>query len=440
MRCFRIFSLACIVTAALATSHPPAWADWADRARALPAEFAADALLRIAAAPGLTDVAWKRQTLEDAFHLAAGAQQPYARRNWKGTPANLFDKASAQGLDACTLQCRVVDALLPIDYKKARELFSEMPAPRIAPLTCNEALVADVFTFYATLGEVASRAFNAKEVADEEPFHLMQRFAADLSSPVQAAPIARMLTSASLKPPQFEALVTSFAGALQQLSGDGRSFAAAVNGETDAAISGLAAECARRHINAQPLQEAWHAYQARDLKSARCATADDAKAEAAGKCESPECRRLAAQFAGFVMGANGVALTPEQKSTSEWGGKLRQYLSALADWTGGDDPVEFFQAKSDFYGELFELAPNGPERAMLLSSLLMWLQQNGYQRDHRVEWFYPVNTLLIQAFADPHGMQTTIRELLNSPDPVVSFYAQLEQVLPRPVEHMIGLL
>ena len=140
------------------------------------------------------------------------------------------------------------------------------------------------------------------------------------------------------------------------------------------------------------------------------------------------------------MGANGVALTAEQKSTSEWGGKLNQYLSSLADWTSGDDPVEFFQAKSDFYDELFERAPKGPERGALLTSLLTWLQQNGYQRDHRVEWFYPVNTLLIQAFADPHGMQTTIRELLNSPDPVVSFYAQLEQMLPRPVEHMTGLL
>jgi hypothetical protein len=107
-------------------------------------------------------VAWKRQTLEDAFHLAAGAQQPYALRNWMGTPANLFDKAYAQGLDACTLQCRAVDALLPLDYKRARELFSEMQAPRIAPLTCSDALVANVSIFYATLGEVASRAFSAK--------------------------------------------------------------------------------------------------------------------------------------------------------------------------------------------------------------------------------------------------------------------------------------
>jgi len=448
-----VFAGLAAVTNASAASRPPIFADLADSARAQPAEFAADALLRIADAPTAIDVAWEREVLEDAFHLAAGAQQPFARRNWTGNPVSPLDKAYAQGLDACTLQCKAVHGMLAIDYKKARELFGEIPPPQIPRLSCGDALVYDVSIFYATVGEVAARAFNAKEVAEQKPFHLLQRYAADVTSPAQVAPVARMLAGASLKPAQFEDLVDSFAGALAQLSGDDRSFSATISDDADTALAGLPSVCARARINAQPLLEAWRAYVARQFGGARCADSVargpngdvtpagvDGKARPAAPCESLQCQQLAAQFTTLIMAPNGYALTPEQKSTTEWAAKMRQYLAALADWKEDDNPVDYFQYESRFYCDLFNVAPNGPERDLLLSTLLTWLQRNGYQRDHRAEWFYPVNTLLIHAFADPVGMKTTIRELRRSPDPVIALYTQLEQLLPRSLEGMIGLL
>lgn len=415
-----------------AAARPPALVDLADLARGQPPEFAADALLRIADAPNLTDVAWKREIIEDAFHLAAGAQQPFARARWKGSPAGLFDKAYAQGLDALTLQSKAVDAMLAIDFKKARELLGEIPAPRIPRLTCDDALVYDVSIFYDTAGEVAGRAFSAKEAAQEKPFQLLERYAADATSPAQAAPIARMLAGASVKREQFEALVNSFAGALGQIPGDDRSFSAAM-ADADAAMASLAAECARRRINRVPLVDAWGAYKARQPGGARCA-------QPADECQSPQCRQFAAQFQDLIMSPAGFALTLEQKATSEWGSRLRQYLAALADWKQDDDPVEYFHAKSQFYGVLFEVTPNGAERDLLLRSLLGWLQQNGYQRDHPAEWFYPVNRLIIKAFADPVGMKAAIAELRRSPDPAIALYAQLEQLLPRQMDLTFGLL
>ena len=439
------------------TKHRSVFDDLADRARSLPAEFAANALLRLAEAPALTDVAKKRGILEDAFELAAGAQQPFARRNWTGSPGSLFDKAYAQGLDACTLQCRAVHDMLAIDYRKAREMFGEVQPPHIPRLDCEDALVYDVSIFYVTAGEMAARAFNAKEVADEEPFQLLLRYAGDLTSPAQLAPIARMLVTASLKPAQFEALLGSFAGALEQVEGDDRSFSGTVPGDASAAIADLSAECARRKINAQGLQAAWQAYLARQLSGARCAdsvarrpqpslgagvkpASIDGKAQPAGECKSPECRKLATQFSSLIVGPNGFGLTPEQKMTSEWGGRLQQYLAALAEWTEDDDPVEYFQAKSRIYSDLYNVTPNGPNRDLLLSTLLIWLQGNSYQRDHRVEWFYPVNTLIIHAFADPRGMRRTMLALQRSADPVIALYAKLEQLLPRPMAGTIGLL
>lgn len=436
----RFLVCAWVAAGASATTHRSIFADLADRARDLAPEFAADALLRIAAAPAVTDVAWKREILEDAFHLAAAAQEPFARRNWTGSPGGRFDKAYAQGLDASTLQSKAVWAMLAIDFKKARELFGEIPPPRIPRLTCDDALVYDVSSFYTTVGEVAARAFSPKEVADEEPVHLLLAYAADVTSPAQAAPVARMIAAASLKPAQFEALVNAFAGALAQLAGDDRSFTAAIAGGGEAAIADLSAECARRRTNAQPLTQAWRAYMARQTGDTRCADSAKDGPKSTGQCASPECRKLAAQFARLVVGPNGYGLTPEQKATSEWGGELRQYLAALADWTADDDAIEYFQAKSRFYGDLFNLAPAGPERDLLLATLLSWLQGNAYRYDHSVEWFYPVNTLIIHAFADPVAMQRTVRDLRRCADPVIALYAQLEQLLPRPVEGTIGLL
>jgi hypothetical protein len=330
--------------------------------------------------------------------------------------------------------------MLAIDYKKARELFGEIPAPLLARLTCEDTLVSDVSIFYLTVGDVAARAFTAKEVAREEPFRLLQRYASDVTSPMQAAPIARMLAAASLRPPQLEALVASFAGVLGQLSGDDRSFSAAVAGDTDSAISALAAQCARRKVNGQPVVDAWQGYVTRQLGASKCADSAILEARPSGQCDSLECRHLATQFAGLVMAPNGYGLTTEQKQTSEWGAKFLQYLADLADWTQADDPVEYFQYKGRFYSELFNLTPNGPGRDLVLSTLLGWLQQNGYQRDHRVEWFYPVNALIVQAFGDAAGMKTTVRELRRSTDPVISLYTQLEQLLPRPVGGTLGLL
>ncbi|MGC9946785.1 MAG: hypothetical protein ABSF64_10495 [Bryobacteraceae bacterium] len=53
----------------------------------------------------------------------------------------------------------------------------------------------------------------------------------------------------------------------------------------------------------------------------------------------------------------------------------------------------------------------------------------GPERDHRVEWFYPVHTLIIHSFGDAAGMQATVRELRRSADPVIAMYAHLEELL-----------
>jgi hypothetical protein len=454
----------CLAAGAWAAPRPPALAALADRTRSLPGEFAAGALLRIAGSPQAKDPAWRRELIESAFQLAAGAQEPFARRRWTDSPRGMFDKAFEQGLDACTLQCRAVEAMLALDRKRAREMFAEIPPPQIPRLSCEDGLVWDVSVFYSTLGEIAATA--------DRPSELLERYVPDLTSPVQAGPIARMLAGAPLKPAQLEELVNSFAGALRELSGDDRSFSATIATDADAgAVLGLASACAQRQINSVALLEAWRTYLTRHLGGTRCAdsgspatavryfnenmrggalppiTDDEArpaktegKAHAAGACVSPECRQLGETFRQLVLGPTGLALTAEQRAGAEWGERLKQYLAALADWKDDDHPAEYFRWKCGLYSQLFDALPNGPDRDAVLNALLGWLERSDYQREHRVEWFYPVNLLIIRAFADPVGMKTTARELRNAADPVISLYAQLEQALPRPLERTVGLL
>ena len=75
--------------------------------------------------------------------------------------------------------------------------------------------------------------------------------------------------------------------------------------------------------------------------------------------------------------------------------------------------------------------PNGPDRAAILRGFLDFLQRNSFQRESRLEWFLPVNSMVARVSLDPAGMGDLLRDLSNSPDPIISLYAALEQLVPR---------
>ena len=463
-----------------------------DRARAVPAEFAADALIRLAA----SDQAKPEQKLallEEAFRRAAGAQQPLKKRS--GTAARtgsaaFLDRAFAQDLDANTLQCRAVRAMLPLDRKKARELFRDIPRPQLKRLTCDDGLVFDVSAYYETLGELANSAFTPAEVAEDEPFKLVNGYVQGLQSAVEAVPVARLLTGASLKPPQLGALVMAFSAALKDLAGDDRSFSFTVSraGRIGQQVAALAARCARLDISATPLLEGYRAYLVRHLGAARCADgADQAMAfgraaepdeelaqdpvryfneklrneavkaiapdeavpskleGAAGglrSCEGQACQQVAQLYRGLILGPDGLPYGADKKAGSEWQGKVKEYLAALAEWK--DDPVsttaEYFQDKCRYYSDLFNLLSNGPDRVAALRAFLDFLKLNSFQRESRIEWFLPVNSLVARVSLDPLGLGDLLRDLRNAEDPVISLYAALEQTVPRPPGSRLSIM
>jgi hypothetical protein len=466
-----------------------------DAARAAPAEFAADAMIRIAALDQL-DKARRIELLEQAFRRASGAQQPYKRHATflqPNSPSGFLNRAYGQELDAMSLRLRAIEALLPLDAKKARDLFLEMPPPKTPRLTCDGFLIYDVGRFYDTLGSVARQAYTAQEVQAGEPIRLMERLAGAITSPVQVAPVARVLAAASVKDADFGALTATFAEALGKISGDDRSFAYSLTAARQ--ILALVEESKRRQLSPLPLLEAYRLYLIDNLSAARCADdssmmgstssfgfvsgqAIDQEAQdtvaffnqrlrtaplqpireeestpsrlegvATGlrTCEDAECRAIAAQYRGLVLGENGSPYTPGQKYTPAWRGKVRELLAALSRWAEsapGTRPTaaDHFRMKSGAYGDLLNLVFDGPDREPVTRAMLDYLKQNPYQRENRMEWFLPVNALIGRVAMDPVGKGRVAEVLGKVDDPTITLYENLETVAPRTPDRIMPLL
>jgi hypothetical protein len=413
----------------------------------------------------------------------------------RGLSTTLAANAAAQELDAGSLRSRAVRALLAVDKRRARELFQEIPAPQIPALTCADHLAWDVSLFYQTLGEVVSSTFTAQEIRQEEPLKLLERYTRGIGSPVEVGPVARVLASAPLAADAFANLVTVFSGSLKALSGDPRAFRHAVwKNDAGAAISELAAACRRRQMPATALLDAYRTFLVRHFRGTACGAgtpisagvsfgissvqqpeadsplpaaarffnaslrpeggaelppiseeeARPAKIEAVPPpdraCEGQECKDLGSRLNALLTSREGRGLSPEERNAAEWRARLKEYLAAVAAWEGDPalSPLDLFRNKCKLYSDLFNLVPNGPDRDLVLSMFLGYLQQN--RPAERAEWLLQINTLIARIFFDPLGLSHTLDLLHNSADPVIALYADLERFAPQPPGRIFALL
>lgn len=464
-----------------------------DSARAAPGEFAADALIRIAALDQL-DKARKIELLDQAFQRASEAQQPYKRRAAAvrlDGPMGFLNRAYDQDLDGLSLRLRAIEIMLPLDGRKARDLFLQISPPQVPKVECKEILVYDVGRFYAVASKIASRTFSPKEVQQHEPARMLERFAGAIASPVQVAPVAGMAMEAGLKDEEFQSLVTMFAGQLGKISGDDRSYSYAAR-TVGVQIYRLLEECKRRQVSPLPLLEAYRLYLVANLSAKRCAdddvmqgggssfglstgvTVDQAAADAvaffnqslrvppiqalqdeeispAGQegtasglrsCQDPECVAIEGQYRGLIFDAGGLPYTPDQRSKPEWQTKLREFLSAMAEWkqSTGITEAAYYREKSGTYGDVLNLAINTPVRDEVVSAVLDFAVQSRFQTENRVEWFLPVNSLMGRISLDPLGLAKTADALRKIEDPLIALYLNLETVAPRDPAAVMKLL
>lgn len=455
-----------------------------ESARAAPAEFAADALIRLAALDQV-EKARKIELLQQAFDRAAGAQEPYKRRaaiTRFGGPSGFLNRVYGQELDAMSLRLRAVSAMLPIDRAKAAALFLRIPPVRLPAVACTEYMVPDLSRFYEVLSSlIAGQALPPKD---------MERFAGAITSPAQIAPAASMIAGAGLSDDDFQLVVAAFAGALQKISASDRYF-------THYAAAGrqielLAEECRHHKTSRLPLIEAYRVYLVWHLSGARCADDDlllpsgqdlglasplsaDARAanalaffnerlaiapvkpidelestpsklegEATGlfSCQDAGCKAIGQQFHDLIFNSIGLVLPQAERDTPEWHAKLQTFLKAMAEWKPLPEvsAVEHFREKCSLYNDLAAAVPKAADREIVLRAMLDFTGRNTLQIKNRVEWFLPVNGLIGRAGLEPAGLGGLIESLRKSDDPVIALFANLEAVAPRTPDRVLPLL
>jgi hypothetical protein len=453
-------------------------------ARAAPAEFSADASIRIAASQQV-DKTRKIELLNFAFQRAGSAEHPYKRRaaiTLPNSQSGYWNRVYGQDLDTLSLRLRAVSAMLPIDSRKAVDLFLKIPPLRLPRVACEEYLVYDVAPFYELLGDLAHRDRRV----------LLATYAQSITSPPEIAPMARVISAAGLKDREFERVLAAFGKALGKIGGDDRSFTASSAGKE---IESLVEEARRRKLNPLPLIENYRLYLVNNLTAPRCSddelvqggrlsfgifggqTAEQkSTAEAADfvtffnthlrvdplkpiseqeatpsrlegvatglrYCQSAECRAITDQYRRLIIKESGTPYLAAERNSPEWQAKLRDFLASLEKWqpAGEDATTELYQEKCLAYSQLLNVA-EGPNREPVFRAFAGFASASPLEKTNRAEWFLPLNGLIGRLSLDPAGFGKFGEELRKSKNPVVALYAALETALPRPAERVLPLM
>jgi hypothetical protein len=454
-------------------------------AHAVPAEYGTDALLRLVESGKVTERAWQRELLEDAFRMAGGAQMSVKRRIAPGliyayTREDYEARAYQLNLDTMSLRLRAVNAMLKVDKRKARALFEELPRKLpLAPLTCDDALVYAVLDFYDTLTQLATTTFSAEEKARNEDVLFAQAYVDEMDAPEQVLPVALLIEKLGDTPARLAPLVHSYSMALTKIDADDRRFTAAINARI---ATRLADDCQKQGLAPDELLAALRAYFVAHLRARRCAdnevarytpsrhmldhrtladlnaqlradesgaqspvTEDEVKPqqiEGAAKLtpffSTPTAQTLFRTAQELRFGMADEPQTEEERNDPKRVDKLTAWLNAMSDWRGDGEASEadYFNEKCVLYQLLLEVWPaRGPAADALLREYVAFLRQPARQQENRAEWLLHVRRLVESPrYAAGVERARLLTELQSSGEPVLRLYAVLAGVRAQPKE------
>lgn len=443
-------------------------------AMAAPPEFAANALLRLAAGGRIPDKDARRDLIERAFQLATRAQYPYRRSSIPGsgtdTRSGYLSSALSLNYDALSLEKRAVDLMFGIDTTAARELFARVAHPALEPLSCSSPLVPEISAYYEMLGRVAQESFTAEEQRNEVHAQFVQAQIDQIASHVELAPAAAMIAAVDWTPAQFEVVSAAFLGKLGSLGPDARSFSASVRA-LDRTIGQLVYRARQHNRHPERIVEAYRTYLVSNLTAARCAdggvlrvspgtsiedglfgeeirgalaplTAEERtpkKSDGAVKLEpywqSAQAKRIFEDCWRLRTGPDGKYFDDATRNSKEWKRQLADFLSGLASWKADDEESEadFFHQKAIVYEALLELTPAGDQEARVVDDYMGFLKSSNLQQQSPVEWYWHAHSTLNRLRnARPAGAQRLIAAFRSSGNPVLVLEDLLEQLAPEP--------
>jgi hypothetical protein len=415
---------------------------------AVPPEFAADLLIRaadsMAAAKEPGD--WRADLYEQAFQLARSAPVPLPRYRW---PVNR--------LDALSLQVRAFNGLLDLRRDRALELASTIEV-RIPALTCRDAAIPS-----------PTGAFDIAR----HSYALLERQVLSVHSSVQIAPAFEAVLSAGFPPSKARPLLTALAGTMRSLDDDDVSFTDAL-GPTWAAVK-HAVDSSDEGSFADFMLDAFRSYLVLHLSGERCAVRSPGivgpsaendilsdvdetlssrdrprlsptertasrRVEAANQVRAPDVlvsglwqtrisKNLLAQVEALRTHDQSGRPVDDRRSP-EWSERLSQFYARMATWTRRDEPSvdDYLRERVILLETLVAVIPSGADRLRALGDVLVFLKSDGRQVFDANMWASRLRALIDTCRNSPMEWDWLLRALLDSEDPVMRLYAQLEQI------------
>jgi hypothetical protein len=403
-----------------------------DEARAQPVEVFADVSFALLDKLSTKDrVAALKEVFERADQAHAGLPlqhalpaAPNSRRSVLDL-ALVLDRVHSLKVDALSLRCRVVQALLAIDATVARKLFDQIPRVEIPKTECNDEFVPDASIYTETAVAVAERGEFTKEERDEQaPWFLVESAVRFAQSSWDIATAAKALPSLARNDRQAAVLSAALAVDLN-LSDSDREFTSAIrSGEL---VGNVLTASRTLHASGAPeiLPQALRAFMVRQFRAVRC---KDNYTESLGKDQANifnEAIRGRADITPIAaeetvpfglndaseqskydndtdfrslwneadgLGPSGTKDFSTARLTADWGYRANQILWRIVDWKGvdGQDPVTVFHQKIALLHLLIDMAPAGETHRIAMDGMIAVLGDATILQKSPQEWLYEV--------------------------------------------------
>jgi hypothetical protein len=451
---------------------PPDLQPVADLAMSAPPEFAADALLRIAASGRVSDRDARRNLIETAFHIAARAQHPVKLVAAPGTAADTrsgyLAGALRLNLDALSLQSRAVEAMLNIDKRDARELLSQLERPALPALKCEDPLIPDVSAFYAALVRVAGEAFTATAAGKAEQVSFALAEISRVSNNAELPGAARVLNSIAWDSSQFEILLGAFASRLDAMPPDNRTFSYYAQ-SIEQEVRQVAQRSRGLGVASQGLAQSYRKYLVRQLTAPRCESTtagrvaggsgadnlslfddiirgelaplspDEMRPDGSGGAakidrywQSAEAKQIFQGCLRLRVAPNGSFYSEEARNTTEWRQQLMDFLNTLASWSpiAEDSEADYYHQKAIVYEALLELTPAGALRDRVLANYIDFLRGSNLQQENPVEWFWHARSTLDRLVTQTAEAKRLRAAFRGSGNTILALEAVLDELAP----------
>jgi len=447
-----------------------------DQARALPSEFRADTLLRLAESPLVTEASWKQELIEEAYWSGSHAFLPYLQHADGRSDSVIENAVRANGLEALTLQAKAVHALLPLNPDKALRLFDQMQFLSLPNLNCSTAPTPDVTAYYQTGVLLFEGSFTAKQRTNGDDISLLRQLVGAIQAPAQVPPALEMLYSVSLVSDQRRDLLSLLASKLHEISRSDREYGASEAGLVSAIDNITLSEAAVllpalrsyivRHISARrctdnmpaagkmarsaeafnslvdKLDPAESRYKRISAEEAK-ATGDDGTYQKDLTEESPSSQAITEALRWLdhdesAPGTQVVHWTLKQRSGEDWLEHYDDTVKLVNDLKESDETSleAFFCMKADDLNRLATFPPPGPTRDKAMDEYREFLEDYYPSIQNPNLWFTMFRHMLYTArFSDdPKNKMWILDSLARSSNPIIAIYAKLEARMGPPGE------